>query len=110
MLVAAAILGCLILTAAPSPGPLGPTALLILIQETYKGTGILFIEIARVKNLSPNGTLGTQGSFLGNPDLTIHEIQKRSVLVRYSWIRLAFLPGLEIYLSGGLANKKYSIN
>jgi hypothetical protein len=74
MLVAAAILECPILTAPPSPGPLGPTALLILIQETYKGTGILVIEIARVKNLSPNGKSGTRGSFLGNPDLTIHEI------------------------------------
>ncbi len=84
-----------------SPGPLGPTALLIPIQDTYEDKGILLIQIARGKYLSPNGQLGQRGFSLGNPDLTI---QKNTVTVSAgvvfldkacipSWYRILFTSG-----------------
>ena len=53
----------------------------ILFQDTHKGAGTVFIRITLVKYFLPNGHLGPRDSFLGNPDLSIHEIQNRSVSI-----------------------------
>ena len=92
----------------------------ILFQDTHKGAGTVFIRITLVKYFLPNGHLGPRGSFLGNPDLSIHEIQNRSVRarppehkrgdgaclsisLRYLWIRLESLARLALDL--GLSKK-----
>ena len=53
----------------------------ILFQDTHKDACTVFITITLVKYFLQNGHLGPRGSFLGNPDLSIHEIQNRSVSI-----------------------------